>query len=498
MATQTSLLMDIPIDRHSEEPIYQQLIRHFQGQIASGRLPAGTRLPPSRDLAHELGIGRISVVSAYTELQTLGLISAHPGRGTFVTGIENGRKSATVAASMPARRQLLPQQNIGEMQRLAQRPGVISFSGGAPPEDFLPLETFRRALDAVLERDGVKAITYEDPDGYLPLRISTRDYVTSLGINCKAENIIITGGAQQALDLVVQAMLNPGDTIVTTSPTYIGILDIAQVRRANVIGIPMDEHGIRLDALEDVLIDYHPRLLYITPTFSNPTGIVMPLHRRRQLLRLAQQYELTILEDSVYHELHFDEPAPPPLKALDETGCVIHASGYSKILLPGMRIGYLITEGSTRERIARVKYAADVCTPTLNQRAVQLFIKRGGLPGHLDRVRHVLKDRRDVAIAAAQQHFPEDFHWNVPTGGLYLWVELPEHGPSAAELYVSAIQHGVAYAIGSLFYPNGEGARFIRLNFGAHPAEKIHEGFRRLADAWYEFQSSSVERKPIL
>jgi 2-aminoadipate transaminase len=225
----------------------------------------------------------------------------------------------------------------------------------------------------------------------------------------------------------------------------------------------------------------------------------MPLYRRRQLLRLAQEYNLMILEDAVYHELHFDEPAPPPLKALDETGHVLHASGYSKILLPGTRIGYLIAEkNSARERIVQIKEAADICTPSFNQRVVHTYIKHGKLYGHLDRIRHVLRDRRDAVVAAADRFLPPGTRWNAPKGGLYLWAELPEDGPTATELYVTAIQQGVAYAIGSLFHPNGDGAHFIRINFGLHPANQIQEGFRRLRQAWDEFQKQDVERKPLL
>jgi DNA-binding transcriptional MocR family regulator len=490
-------LMDIPLDKHSEEPIYQQLIRHFQVQIASGRLQQGTRLPPSRDLARQLGIGRISVVSAYNELQAKGLISAHPGRGTFVTGPEG-----TPQTTMLRHRVLQPvnpHPNVREFMRLADKPGVLAFNGGAPPDDFLPLDAFRWAIDTVLQRDGVAAITYEDPEGYLPLREATRDYVTSQGIACRPENILITGGAQQAIDLVIQSILNPGDILLTANPTYLGVLDIAYARRVTPMGIPTDDDGIRMDALEDILLEHHPKLLYINPTYSNPTGQVMSIHRRRQLLRLAHEYNMLILEDAVYHELHFNEPPPPPLKALDEQGLVLHASGYSKILLPGTRIGYLIADkSSARDRILQVKQAADICTPALNQRIVHTYIKHGRLHGHLDRIRHILKNRRDAAIDAAEAYLPEGSQWKVPTGGLFLWVELPEDGPTATELYVTAIQNGVAYAMGNLFHPNGDGDHCIRLNFGAHPPEKIHEGFRRLGKAWQEYRENTAERRPLL
>lgn len=497
MTVQTSFLTDIALDKASEEPIYQQLIRHFQLQIQSGRLPQGTRLPPSRDLARQLGIGRISVVSAYNELQAQGLISAHPGRGTFVIGQDNHR-----GMGPPSNRPqppLTPRHDTRELMRQSEKPGVLAFNSGAPPADFLPVEAFRWAIETVLHRDGVAAITYEDPEGYMPLREVTRDYVTSQGINCRPENILITGGAQQAIDLVIQSILSPGDILLTPNPTYIGVLDIANARRVIPLGVPTDDEGIRLDALEDILLEETPRLLYLNPTFSNPDGSVMPIHRRRQLLRLAQEYNFLILEDAVYHELHFEEPAPPPLKALDETGCVLHASGFSKILLPGTRIGYLIAEkNSVFERIVQVKYAGDICTPSFNQRVVHTYIKHGKLHGHLDRVRHILRDRRDAALQAAERYLPPGSRWKIPRGGLYLWIELPATGPTATELYLRAIEHGVAYAIGSVFYTNGEGERFIRFNFAAHPTDKIREAFRRLSAAWQDFCEKKFERRPIL
>jgi len=194
-------------------------------------------------------------------------------------------------------------------------------------------------------------------------------------------------------------------------------------------GIDVDEGGIRLDMLENFILDNRPKLIYVMPTFQNPTGSVMPLHRRRQLLNLANHYQIPVLEDSVYHELRFEGEALPPLKALDETGIVIHASGFTKMMLPGLRIGYIITDNHHYERLVRVKQAADISTPSLNQRTMHLLIQRGVLAQQLERNNRELKRRRDVAIAAAQKHLPPGSRWNVPQGGLYLWVNLPKTAP---------------------------------------------------------------------
>ncbi len=488
---------DIALYKDSVEPIYQQLARYFRLQIESGRMLPGDRLPPTRDLAHQLGVGRISVVNAYAQLQSDGLVAAHPGRGTFVTG-QRGPSSGG-AASWPEPGAL--NMSAREMTRLARQPGVIAFSGGIPPEEFLPVEALRYAINTVLDRDGAAAVTYEDAEGYPPLRACISEYVTSLGIQCHPDEILITGGAQQALDLAVQTLLSEGDILLTSNPTYLGLLDIAHVRRVIPIGVPMDQHGIRLDALEAAIQDRRPGLIYLSPTYHNPTGTVMPMHRRRQLLALAKRYNIPILEDAVYQELGYRETPPPPLKALDEDGLVLYASGFSKILLPGTRTGYLIAGGTVRDRLARFKQAADVCTPGLNQRAMHVYLASGALIGHLNRVRTELRIRCETAIAAARRYLPSGSQWTEPTGGLYMWIRLPDNGPTSAELYITAIQHGVAYALGTLFHTDGSGNRYIRLNYATYPPAKIEEGFKRLGaawEAWQETYAPAVQRTPIL
>ncbi len=498
--------LGISLDRDGEEPIYRQLIRHIKAQIESGNLPAGTRLPASRDLAQQLNISRISVVNAYAELRAEGFLSAHAGRGTFIAG-ENGNgsgghssngngSSSTNALEAPT----TPDRSIREMMRMARKAGVISFAQGSPPAEFFPVQHLRDALNTILERDGARALGYEIAEGYMPLRQAVRDYVSALGIRCSADQVLITGGTQQALDLVVQALLSEGDQLVTESPTYLGMIDIARTRRVQIQGIAMDDDGIRLDMLENFILDNHPKLIYVTPSFHNPTGMVMPLHRRRQLLNLANQYHIPVLEDGVYHELRFEGEAVPPLKALDETGIVIHASGFTKMLLPGVRVGYLITDSNHYERLVRVKQAADISTSSLNQRAIHLLLERGVLAQQLERNNRELKRRRDAALTAAVQHLPPGTKWNIPQGGLYLWAQLPKTGPTAAELYITAVQTGAAYAIGTVFYTNGCGSHRIRLNYGAQRPAEIEEGFKRLGRAWRELACdyAAIEKSPLL
>ncbi len=497
-----STTLTIPLDRDSEEPIYRQLIRHIRAQVESGSLSAGTRLPASRDLARQLNISRISVVNAYAELRAEGYLSAHAGRGTFVAGDHDATLPApsTPHPAQATETSNLPDRSIREMMRLARKPGVINFSTGAPPAEFFPVQHLRDAINTILDRDGSRALAYEVTEGYTPLRVSVRDYVSALGIRCNTDHVLITGGTQQAIDMIVQAVLAEGDLLVTECPTYLGMIDIARTRRVQIRGICMDEDGIRLDVLENFIIDNHPKLIYVMPTFQNPTGAVMPLHRRRQLINLASEYNVPILEDGVYHEFRYEGEQLPPLKALDENGIVIHASGFTKNLLPGLRIGYVIADGPHFERIVRVKQAADISTPGLNQRAIHLMLERGVLAQQLERNNREMRRRRDAALSAAARHLPPGSRWNVPQGGLYLWVELPKTGPTAAELYVSAIQMGAAYAIGNMFFTNASGSYNLRINFAAQKPADIEEGFRRLGRAWRELACdyAEMEKSPLL
>ena len=490
--------LNITLQRESEEPLYRQLIDQIRAQIDGGDLPGGARLPASRSLARQLGLSRISVVNAYSELRAAGYLSATAGRGTFVA------REPSAPELAPPQRPALPANQRGasirQMMRLGRRPGVIDFSGGTPPSEFFPVRYLQDAINHVIERDGAAALSYEAPEGYSPLRAAVRDYVRAIGINCRAENVLITGGAQQAIDLVLQSLMRDGETLVTADPTYLGIIDIAEARRVHIHGVPIDEQGIRIDALEQALDQLRPRLIYVMPSYQNPTGHLMPLHRRRQLVRLAARRRIPILEDEVYREFRYDGDDLPPLKALDDSGVVIHTNAFTKVLLPGIRIGYLVADGSYYQRLARVKQAADISTPGLNQRAIHLLLERGVLAKQLERNRLELRRRRVAALAAAQRYLPAGSQWRAPGGGLFLWVELPATGPSAAETFIAGIQRDVAFAIGGLFTIGEGGEHAMRLNFGIHKPDRIEEGFRRIGEAHAALvaEYGDVERGAVL
>ena len=474
--------------RDTSVPLYRQLAEQLRVLIANGQLPPGTRLPASRELAKHLAISRLSVVHAYEQLQISGLLKAQSGKGTFVsTSGESALapSSAATGATLSQQSVRLPHRALQELIRsTSHQDGVISFTSGSAPFEFFPMQPLREALDAVLDRDGAQALGYEAIAGYPPLRQSVREYVSTHGIRCLP-------------DLILQALTQAGDTVVASHPTFLGLLDSLYARRLNLHGIPMDQEGMDMLMLEEALQNpsqQRPALIFAMPSFHNPTGIEMSLPRRRQLLRLASKYQVPIIEDGVFYEFRYEGENLPPLKALDEEGIVIHASTFSKNLLPGMRIGFIITTATKNERFEFIKYAAEVETSSLNQRVIHWLLQRGIIAKHLGDNLRTMRQRRDTALRAAATHFPTNWRWEKPKGGFFLWVQLPDDGPSATELYLRAIRNDVSFAIGDIFYGYGENSRNLRLNFVEQEPNQIIEGFERLAHSWRELHSGGKRR----
>lgn len=493
----------IELDRTKERALYLQVADQLRWQIEAGELAANTRLPASRALAKKLGVNRITVVNAYAELEAEGLVTTRIGSGTYIIGAKS-MPEATLSALQTQWRSPLAlrppataNQMIAEMMRLAHQPGVISFAGGGPASEFIPVNEFRRALNDVLRRDGAAALQYEEAAGYPPLRQTIAQLLRQQQIKSHGNDIIITAGCQQAVDIALRVLARGENSVlVVEEPCYLGLLNLASSRRITPIGVPMDKHGLQIDKLEQVLLRYRPNLIYVTPSFHNPTGVTMPLERRRSLLDLAAQVGVPILEDASYDHLYYDTPPPPTLKSLDTADLVFFAGGFSKMLVPGIRIGYLVAPKSLQSQLIDVKQTADILTSPLNQRALDLYLRSGHFETHLEQVRQAYRHRRDLMLAAIERHFPAEAWWRCPQGGIYLWVEMPANGPTAIELYLTAINYNVAFSIGSTFSAGGLFAHALRLNFVACDPEDIAEGIRRLGKAWKELLARHVPVQP--
>ncbi len=483
--------MDVPLDKNDSLPLYLQIKNYLKERIEARALPSGARLPPTRNLADQLGVSRITVVNAYAELEAEGLIRSYVGRGTFVAdhlaaGREDdaaGQQGLPWQTSLTYSPEVSANAMLRDMLRLAQQPGVISFAMGCPATDCLPVTDFRQAVNAILRRDGAEALQYDVAEGYYPLRVSIVQYLLERGIHTRPENILITSGSQQSLALVAQVMIGEGEYVITESPTYLGAIDVCEARGARIVGIPLDEAGMRVEMVENVILQHRPRLIYTMPTFHNPTAVSFTRERRSQLLTVAQRYGITVVEDALYNELRYDGKEQPALRAMDES--VVYVGSFSKILLPGIRVGYLVAPHGLYDRLVSAKQTADLYTSSLSQRALDWYLRDGRLKPHLKRVCRTYCQRREAMMDSLTRHLPAGVHWSNPDGGFYLWVTLPPT-VSAVELYLEAIKYGVGFAIGSVFFPDRRGHNHLRLNFAVNPPPVIEEGVRRLGKALKE------------
>ncbi len=484
--------MRIPLDSNSDIPLYQQIERYLRENILSGTLAEGTRLPSTRELAQELGVSRITIKNAYAELESDGLLASYPGSGTFVAPLPGpGRVSDTAPeAAWPLWQQEAVDERVFSSEIYRPYPDydnlgdqLIRFAGVGDPRHF-PAKDFLKAIQAVIRRDGVEALAYgEFGSGHHPLRVTIAHVLASQGIQTHPDAVLVTSGSQQALALVCQALLKPGDPIVVESPTYNLGLELFRSLGLKIIGIPVDSSGMQVDRLEPLLQKYHPRLIYTIPNFQNPTGASLTRARRKTLVDLAACYNVPILEDDYAGDLRYEGRAQPAVKALDPGGHVIYAGTFSKMLMPGLRLGFLVADGPIFQRLLHGKWVHDLTTSTLIQRTLDEYVTVGRYQAHLRRSIRVNRERREVMLAAIRHHLPAGVHCDVPQGGLYLWLRLPE-GLSSLELVPYALDAGVEFTPGAWFFPNpADGAPYLRLNFATEPPDRIEEGIRKLGTA---------------
>jgi GntR family transcriptional regulator/MocR family aminotransferase len=484
--------MRIPLDRQSAVPLYQQIETYLRQGILSGSLAAETRLPASRQLAQDLGVNRLTVENAYAELEVEGLIYSRMGSGTYVLP---ANPLLPLPKDAPGAPWPLWQQSV-ELQAKTTRkpldeiskqavghPHPINFASGIGDAHLFPAEDFRKVLQTVMRRDGIAALDYGEPNGHAALRETITHILASQGLQTRAENVLITAGSQQALSLVSQLLLKPKDVILVESPTYSGALDLFRALDFEVVGIPVDSQGMQVEALEKLLQQHHPKLIYTIPNFHNPTGTCLSTLRRQQLIILADRYNIPILEDDFVGDLRYEGRTQPALKALDPGGRVIYVSTFSKILMPGLRVGFLVAEGPVYDSLVDFKRVNDLATSTLVQRALEAYVTVGRYQSHLRRSCQIFRKRRDVMLSAIQRYLPAEVRLDPPQGGLFIWLQLPEK-LSSEKLLPLALEEGVAFSPGNGFFPDRLGGRnWLRLNFVAQSPDQIEEGIKRLGRA---------------
>ncbi len=459
----------ILLNKDNGDHLYHQLHRQLRDQIAEGALKPNEKLPTIRALAESLRVNMVTIVNAYRCLEDEGLIFKQVGSGSFVAP----RKALTGSVTMV--------QEDMELRQLTVSDAAYNFASGTPTSDLFPVARFKDVLNEVLDRDMGEAFGYHDPQGYYPLRGAISALLAAQGISVDAEGIQIISGAQQGIDIVSKAMLKYGDTVLVEAPTYAGALATFRSRGVRVESFPITAEGPDLEKVEALIRKHSPRLIYVMPNFHNPTGWTYPDRIKIGLLKLCSTYDTMLLEDDYASELNFTSQVIRPLKALDTDNRVIYIKSFSKIMMPGLRLGLMTIPPKLAEPILSAKQSTDVSTFGLTQRAFELFIGKGYWNQQVESVRSVFKERYFSFIHTAEALLVPPLSMNIPAGGIHFWFQVPV---SAAEaLYTESAKRGVLIVPGDHFYMHPVTEKYLRLSTASMDPENIQKGLELFSDA---------------
>src|SRR6201993_1382447 len=490
-------MLPLHLQPESHIPLYIQLRDQPPSSVPAGDLRPGDRIPASRELAQILGVHRTTVANAYAELESEGLIQGHVGRGTFIKSNGNGLKITpppppVLNGGSGIRWELLFADERGEevLSRLtASAPeNSLSFVMARPAQEFFPIEDLQICVSSVLRREATDVLNLGPSDGYAPLKEALLEMLKGDSIPARDENLLITDGCQQSLDLISKAFVRPGDSVILENPTYPGAVAIFSGSRARCLGVPVQTHaepggslGIDLEALEATLAANRVKLVVLTPDFQNPTGTSIPLASRRKILEIATRYQVAIVEDHIYARLYNGEERIPSLKQLDRANIVIHIDSFAKVAFPGLRVGWIVAPGAAIERLRVVKQTTDLHTDQLAQATLAEFLRRGMFSRHVAKMRKVYASRLNALDEALRKHMPEETRWTRPEGGMCLWLELPA-GFDASELLIHAKERVLLFAPGRYFYVQSHLPNTLRLGFANLNEKELVRGAATLAD----------------
>jgi DNA-binding transcriptional MocR family regulator len=459
----------------TERPLYSHLVSLLETAIAKGDLPSGARVPPERALAQQLKISRTTVVSAYRELESRGLLRGYVGRGTFVCaapepeGTPFAWRGKIAAAALRS-----SDSTLRDLVRHSSDARLLSLAAGEPALDRFPNEAFLEAIRHALSTEPSVVWGHGPTEGLPALKNAIAERY-----NLPRESVLVLSGAQQGLDLLARCLIDPGDAVIMDRPGYLGAIQSFRAAGAKLIGWDIARGDS--DELEDLLVRYRPKLIYTNPTFHNPTATTMPIRTRREVISLAQRYRVPIVEDATYRDLYFTEAPPPSLRELDEHNLVIYLNSFSKVMAPGLRLGWIAAAPSIVDQIAIIKQRLDPHTPNLIQLAIARLLRQGTFDAHLKTIRAEHAKRCTQMIAAIQRYMPPgSIRFARPAGGLYLWCRLGS-GLSAMALHERALANGVTFVPGPAFYPDPAGDSELRLCFTSVLPSTVDESVKRLA-----------------
>ena len=465
--------MNLTIDRDSNEAIYQQIASQIKTRINTGQFPKGTRLPPIRDLASQIGVNRLTVQSAYSELQTDGWVESIVGRGTFVTS-----EQSMLQRYHTLERELSPGYIIKTLEQDARIRPLRSLASGNPDLSLAPVDEFMGHLMRQ-RRDASSLLGYATAAGDEQLRVEIANFAGMRDILTQPDKILVTAGATQAIFLAALALTKPGDYVLVHQPLYVGLIHTLQSFGLNLLPVPFDEEGPDMTCVQQLIDTYHPKFFLLVSEFNNPTGHSISLAHRKKLLELAEAHNFYILEDDAYALLAYDDPPAPPMKALDHHERVIYISSFSKIFLPGIRIGYIIAPPDLYECFLANRRAVDASGQTLTERALAGYLRSGRLREHIRRVNTVYRQRRDALMKALDDFMPCGVAWTRPAGGFSSWLTLPDD--NLIDVYRASLEADIGFTPGTGFYINRENSRHFRLSFSMQPAGEIREIVRLLS-----------------
>ena len=470
------------LDPQSEVPLYQQLYRHFTELIRSGSLKRGERLPPTRELAGLIGLNRTTVSAAYELLEADGLIAGHVGRGSYVTsGDAPGAEGLNWNAILESAGSGSAQPNLS---------GAISFAVSRPSENLFPIDDFRASCQEVMANaDFASVLQLGSPGGYEPLRQYLIEAAQQEGVMRPGDDMVITSGCQQALDLARRVLVRAGDRVLVEEPVFPGLKNLFVEAGADLIGIPVHQEGLDLLQLERALAKASAKAIVVTSNFQNPTGTTLSRDARTTVLRLARAAGVPLIENDIYGQLRYEGEPISTIKQMDETGDTILLRSFSKVSFPGLRVGWAIGPRGFIARMTESKQLSDLHSDQLSQAALLRFAQSGRLEAHHQRVLKAGSERLATTLAACQRYLPEGTEFTRPQGGMNLWIRLPEP-LDAGELLARAQREGVTYLPGKYFSVNRSQPSALRLSFAGLEPEQIEKGVRILGEIF----SSELER----
>ncbi|MGV3464758.1 MAG: PLP-dependent aminotransferase family protein [Heyndrickxia sp.] len=384
------------------------------------------------------------------------------------------------------RTHLVESSETREILKVIERPEVISFAGGLPAPELFPVEALKDACDAVLNQAGSDSLQYSTTEGYISLREAICQRMKGIGIQSTIENVLITSGSQQAIDLTGRLFIDEGDTIICESPTYLAAINAFRSYNAKFVEVAMDDDGMMMEELEKKLQEHpYTKFIYTIPDFQNPTGRTLKLKRRKRMVELANQYDVLIVEDNPYGAIRFAGEELPPVKHFDTEGRIIYLSTFSKIFSPGLRLGWICADESIIEKYVAFKQTADLHTDSFAQRITAKYLELYDIDEHIQKIKAVYKDRCTTMLSCIEEFFPKNLSYSRPEGGLFIWVELPKDMDST-HLFAECLKNNVAFVPGAPFFPNSKHKNTLRLNYSNMSKEKIIEGMKQMGEVLHQ------------